>query len=66
VVTIPSAIVQKLGLKEGAIAYMDLNVEANTLTVKFYKQCGNGLIQARTAVKFGRAFGDDNKAEKKT
>lgn len=64
VLTIPSTIARKLDLKSGATAVMCLTQEG-TVTVRFYKQGADRLVELRPLTRFGEMLTDNHKTEKK-
>jgi hypothetical protein len=64
VLTIPSDIARTLDLKPGASAVMCLTQQA-TVTVRFYKQATDRLVEVRPATRFGEMLTDNHKIEKK-
>jgi len=63
VLTIPAAIVRKLGLNPGAIAVVHLEGEG-MVTVTFYKQGAHRLVEVRALARFGEMLTDNHKSEK--
>jgi hypothetical protein len=65
VLTIPAAIVRELGLKcPGVIAAVHLQ-ENGTVTVTFYKEGVDGLLELRPLARFGEMLAQNRKTEKK-